>query len=297
MKIVISSGHGLKVPGAIGIINEVTEARRVVDRVAENLRGMGVEVVTFHDDVSEDQSENLNRIVDFHEAQGARDYDISVHFNCYDGTASGTEVLYLNEEDLAEILSSAIADSGHFIDRGAKLRDDLYFLNSLPRSVLIETCFDVLQAKCVAITAIEVMNQKGVKLPLMVQITPDDRTQGETLLPGTEIQAALTTLLTLTEIDAIGLNCSVGPDLMLSAVKTLSEGSDRIVSVLPNAGLPLKRGDETYFPLQPADLAEWHRTHSRHEIYAKGKRVSVGHSAEIPSRLVRIDREPAIRRK
>jgi 5-methyltetrahydrofolate--homocysteine methyltransferase len=124
-------------------------------------------------------------------------------------------------------------------------------------ALLIETCFDVLQAKCVAITAIEVMKQKGVKLPLMVQITPDDRTKGETLLPGTEIQAALTTLLTLTEIDAIGLNCSVGPDLMLSAVKTLSEGSDRIVSVLPNAGLPLKRGDETYFPLQPADLAEW----------------------------------------
>jgi 5-methyltetrahydrofolate--homocysteine methyltransferase len=124
-------------------------------------------------------------------------------------------------------------------------------------AILIETCFDILQAKCVAITAIEEMNRKGVKLPLMVQITVDDRTKGATMLPGTEIPSALTTLLTLSEIDVIGLNCSVGPDLMLHAVKTLSEGSDRPISVLPNAGLPLKRGDETYFPLQPEELADW----------------------------------------
>ena len=124
-------------------------------------------------------------------------------------------------------------------------------------AILIETCFDILQAKCVAITAIEVMKQKGVRLPIMVQITPDDRTKGQTLLPGTEITAALTTLLSISEIDVIGLNCSVGPDLMINAVKTLSEGSDRLVSVLPNAGLPLKRGDETYFPLEPKPLADW----------------------------------------
>jgi len=124
-------------------------------------------------------------------------------------------------------------------------------------ALLIETCFDILQAKCVAITAIEVMKAKGRRLPLMVQISPDDRTQGQTLLPGTEISAALTTLLPLAEIDVIGLNCSVGPDLMQAAVKTLSEGCDRRLSVLPNAGLPLKRGDETYFPLEPGPLTDW----------------------------------------
>ena len=124
-------------------------------------------------------------------------------------------------------------------------------------ALLIETCFDILQAKCVTITAIEEMKRKGVRLPLMVQITVDDRTKGATMLPGTEIPAALTTLLTLAEIDVIGLNCSVGPDLMVAAVKAISEGSDRLISVLPNAGLPLKRGDETYFPLQPDELAHW----------------------------------------
>ena len=124
-------------------------------------------------------------------------------------------------------------------------------------ALLIETCFDVLQAKCVAITAIEVMRQKGVRVPLMVQVTVDDRTRGATLLPGTEVASALTTLLAIPEIDVLGLNCSVGPDLMVSAIKTISEQSDRLISVLPNAGLPQKRGDETYFPLQPTELADW----------------------------------------
>jgi 5-methyltetrahydrofolate--homocysteine methyltransferase len=131
------------------------------------------------------------------------------------------------------------------------------FIEEGAHAILIETCFDILQAKCVAITAIEEMKRKGVRLPLMVQITPDDRTKGETLLPGTEIAAAITTLIALEEIDVIGLNCSVGPDLMVSAVKALSENSDRLLSVLPNAGLPLKRGDETYFPLEPEPLADW----------------------------------------
>jgi 5-methyltetrahydrofolate--homocysteine methyltransferase len=124
-------------------------------------------------------------------------------------------------------------------------------------ALLIETCFDPLQAKCVAITAIELMKAKGVRLPLMVQITPDQNSRGERLLTGTEISSAVTTLLAIPEIDVIGLNCSVGPDLMVSAVKTLSENSNRFLSVLPNAGLPQKRGDETYFPLQPNELAEW----------------------------------------
>src|SRR5688500_1978003 len=51
-------------------------------------------------------------------------------------------------------------------------------------ALLIETCFDPLQAKCVAITAIEVMKAKGVRVPLMVQITPDQTTRGERLLAG-----------------------------------------------------------------------------------------------------------------
>ena len=51
-QIVISSGHGLKIRGACGLLDEVHEARRVVDNVSERLRKNGVHVKTFHDNTS-----------------------------------------------------------------------------------------------------------------------------------------------------------------------------------------------------------------------------------------------------
>jgi N-acetylmuramoyl-L-alanine amidase len=142
-RIVISSGHGLKVRGASGILDEVDEARKVVNRVAEELRKRGVSVTTYHDDVSTTQSENLQRIVDFHNSR-ARDLDVSVHFNAYVETTEpmGVEVLYATQAELAGELSLAIADAGDLIDRGAKERTDLAFLNGTEMpSVLIETLF------------------------------------------------------------------------------------------------------------------------------------------------------------
>jgi N-acetylmuramoyl-L-alanine amidase len=144
MKIVISSGHGKYIRGASGIIDEVDEARKVVEAVAERLRGLNVDTVTYHDDVSTTQSENLERIVDFHNGQGPHDLDISVHFNAYTETASpmGTEVLYISQATLADNLSATIAAVSGLIDRGQKARDDLYFLNNTNEpAILIETCF------------------------------------------------------------------------------------------------------------------------------------------------------------
>jgi len=143
MKIAISSGHGLYVRGASGYVDEVDEARRVVEQVAVNLRSMGVGVQTFHDNVSTSQSENLNRIVNWHNSQ-TRDLDCSTHFNAYVSTTKpmGVEVLYVTQESLARKVSAAIADAGDFIDRGPKYRADLAFLNNTNKpAILIETCF------------------------------------------------------------------------------------------------------------------------------------------------------------
>ena len=141
--IVISSGHGLKIRGASGVLDEVDEARKVVEAVAEELRSRGVEVTTYHDDVSTSQGENLDRIVDFHNSK-SRDLDVSVHFNAYVETENpmGTEVLYVTQTALAGDISRAIAEAGDFIDRGAKKRTDLAFLNGTEMpSVLLECCF------------------------------------------------------------------------------------------------------------------------------------------------------------
>jgi N-acetylmuramoyl-L-alanine amidase len=141
--VVISSGHGKYIRGASDVLDEVNEARLVVDRVAELLRDRGISVKTFHDNTSYDQSTNLKTIVNYHNAQ-SRQLDVSVHFNAYNHTNNpmGVEVLWITQESLARTLSSRIALQGQFIDRGPKYRSDLYFLNYTHKpSILIETCF------------------------------------------------------------------------------------------------------------------------------------------------------------
>jgi hypothetical protein len=54
----------------------------------------------------------------------------------------GTEVLYVTQQKLAADTSLAIAQAGAFLNRGAKKRTDLFFLNSTEMpSVLLEVCF------------------------------------------------------------------------------------------------------------------------------------------------------------
>jgi hypothetical protein len=142
----MSSGHGLHVRGARGDpvppqLDEVDEARRVVDRVAYYLAQAGIDCETFHDNASRDVSTNLNAIVDWHNRQD-RALDVSIHFNAYDHNAHGTEVLFITQSALAAAVSEAISDAGGFTNRGAKFRDDLKFLNSTDEAaILIETCF------------------------------------------------------------------------------------------------------------------------------------------------------------
>jgi hypothetical protein len=141
--IVISSGHGKYVRGASGILDEVDEARRVVERIADQLEQRDLDVMVFHDNTSQSQSENLDAIVNYHNAQ-ERDLDVSVHFNAYVETDKpmGVEVLYVTQPELAAQVSLAIADAGDFINRGAKKRTDLAFLNGTEKpAILIEVCF------------------------------------------------------------------------------------------------------------------------------------------------------------
>jgi N-acetylmuramoyl-L-alanine amidase len=144
--VAISSGHGLYVRGAAGspippCLDEVDEARRVVEAVTKKLRERGIGVAAFHDDTSKSQQTNLATIVAFHNAQD-RDLDVSVHFNAFNGQAHGVEVLYVTQEELARELSAAIAAAGGFTNRGPKKRTDLYFLNKTDEpAVLLEICF------------------------------------------------------------------------------------------------------------------------------------------------------------
>ena len=139
----ISSGHSVNCKGAVGIIDEVEEARRVVDRVAEILRANGKEVYTYHD-TSYDAKQNLVNICNWHNKY-KDGVDVSIHFNCCEGTKQagiGTETLYISQKELATEVSNAIANASGLINRGAKERTGLYFLNHTRKpAILIEVCF------------------------------------------------------------------------------------------------------------------------------------------------------------
>src|SRR4249920_3045708 len=142
-RVVISSGHGKYVRGASSdMLDEVDEARRVVDHLSDELNLRGVDVEVFHDDVSKDQNSNLNWIVDHHNGC-SRDLDISVHFNAFEQTDAprGVEVLYVTQAELAGKVSAAIAKAG-FVNRGGKKNTGLFFLNNTDMpAILLEVCF------------------------------------------------------------------------------------------------------------------------------------------------------------
>ncbi|WP_052343838.1 N-acetylmuramoyl-L-alanine amidase [Bacillus massiliigorillae] len=141
--VVISSGHAKYVSGAIGILNEVTEARKVVPQVAKYLKELVITVYEFHDDTSKTQKDNINTIVKYHNSK-KRDLDVSVHFNSGTKVTGGVEVLYCTDaqKTIATKVSSAISNSLGIRDRGAKKRNDLGFLNGTKQpAILIEVCF------------------------------------------------------------------------------------------------------------------------------------------------------------
>lgn len=143
--------------------------------------------------------------------------------------------------------------------------------------LLVETCQDLLQAKCGVVGMLDAMKQVGRRVPLQVQVTVEAT---GTMLLGTEIGAALTAL-ELYDIDVIGMNCATGPMEMNDAVRYLGLNSVKEISILPNAGLPQNEGGHAVYKLQPQELADYHK----HFITDYGVRVVGGCCGTNPSHI------------
>jgi 5-methyltetrahydrofolate--homocysteine methyltransferase len=158
--------------------------------------------------------------------------------------------------------------------------------------LLIETCQDLLQAKIATVGVLEAMRKAGKRLPVTVQVTLQE---SGTMLLGTEIGAALTALEPY-DVDIIGLNCATGPAEMNEAVRYLSLNSTKLISVLPNAGLPQNVGGHAVYKLAPKDLADYHK----HFVKDYGVRIVGGCCGTTPEHLKAVvdavsGVEPAVR--
>src|SRR5680860_528179 len=118
--------------------------------------------------------------------------------------------------------------------------------------LLVETVFDLLQAKAAIWACHQAMDAEGRRVPLMVQVTIEKDIN--TMLLGSEIGAAMVALDPL-GVDVIGINCATGPEDMREQVRYLSQHSRKPISVIPNAGIPAMVDGAASYPLTPDALA------------------------------------------
>src|ERR1700749_1472755 len=119
--------------------------------------------------------------------------------------------------------------------------------------LLVETIFDSLNAKAALVAIREVFDEDGKELPVMISAAVGRG--GETLISAQTTEAFWNAVKHVNPI-SVGLNCSLGPDLMYPFLRDLSEKADVAISCYPNAGLPNPLS-ETGFDLGPQDMARY----------------------------------------
>lgn len=118
-------------------------------------------------------------------------------------------------------------------------------------SLLIETSQDILEVKLAIEACHTAMQNVSRKVPLIGNVTLDR--YGNMLL-GTNVQAAYTTVCDM-GIDIFGLNCSTGPEEMLSSIRWLDEQQGLPILVVPNAGMPQNVEGRAVYKMTPEDMA------------------------------------------
>ena len=101
--------------------------------------------------------------------------------------------------------------------------------------ILIETVFDTLNAKAAGFATLEVFDELGVELPIMISGTITDGS-GRTLT-GQTATAFWYSMRHLRPF-SIGLNCALGAAAMRPYLIELAGVADTLISAYPNAGLP-----------------------------------------------------------
>jgi 5-methyltetrahydrofolate--homocysteine methyltransferase len=117
-------------------------------------------------------------------------------------------------------------------------------------ALLIETSQDILEVKLAIEASLIAMQNVDRKVPLIGNVTLDR--YGNMLL-GTDVEAAYTTVCDM-GIDIFGLNCSTGPEEMLSSIRWLDEQDGLPILVVPNAGMPQNVGGKAVYKMTPEDM-------------------------------------------
>ena len=144
--------------------------------------------------------------------------------------------------------------------------------------ILIETMSDLYELKAAVLAA-----KEACDLPVVATVAFD--ATGKLLTGGTP--RSVVALLEGLRVDALGLNCGLGPADMAPYAKELLRYASVPVLVQPNAGLPRSEGGKTVYDLDAEAFAE-----QMQEITAMGARALGGCCGTTPAHIAALVAEP-----
>ena len=152
-----------------------------------------------------------------------------------------------------------ITTSGSFITAdGDYTYDDAFKMYQEQVKILADASIDLIAAETMinieeTLAAVDAANSV-CDLPIMCTMTVE--ADGSIFSGGNAIEAAVS--LEAAGADAVGINCSVGPDQLVSVVRSIKENVSIPVIAKPNAGMPTidDKGNAVY-SMNPEDFASY----------------------------------------
>ena len=125
----------------------------------------------------------------------------------------------------------------------------------------IETMSDTYEMKAAVLAA-----KENTNLPVFATMIFDEKGK---LLTGGDVPSVVALLEGL-RVDALGINCGLGPEQMLPILDEIMKYATIPVIVKPNAGLPKQRDGEVYYDVVPEKFADVMQEIVRHGASAVG---------------------------
>lgn len=140
--------------------------------------------------------------------------------------------------------------------------------------ILIETMADMYELKAAVLAA-----KENSHLPILATVIFSEN--GKMLTGGTP--EAVVALLEGLGVDAVGMNCGLGPDLMIPMVERMLAAASVPVIVNPNAGLPRSENGKTVYDVGPEEFAD-----TMVRIAKMGARILGGCCGTTPNHIQRL---------
>ena len=138
----------------------------------------------------------------------------------------------------------------------------------------IETMSDTYEIKAAVLAA-----KENTSLPVFATMIFDEKGK---LLTGGDVPSVVALLEGL-RVDALGINCGLGPEQMMPVLEEIMRYTSLPVIVKPNAGLPKQRDGKTWYDVEPEAFAE-----AMENIVKKGACVIGGCCGTTPAHILRM---------